>query len=41
MHTEHRQLEGRLPIALGIPVELLASTKALIEKGKLEIEKES
>jgi hypothetical protein len=41
MHTERRQVEGRLPIALGIPVELLASTKALIEKSKLEIEKES
>jgi hypothetical protein len=41
MHTERRQLQGRLPIALGIPVELLASTKALIEKAKLEIEKES
>jgi hypothetical protein len=41
MGKEHLQAEGRLPLALCITADLLAKTKALIEKGKLELMEES
>jgi hypothetical protein len=41
MGKEQLQAEGRLPLALCITANLLAKTKALIEKGKLELKEES
>jgi hypothetical protein len=41
MGKEHLQAEGRLPLALCITADLLAETKALIEKGLLELKEES
>jgi hypothetical protein len=41
MGKEQLQAEGRLPLALCITIDLLVETKALIEKGKLELMEES
>jgi hypothetical protein len=41
MGKEHLQAEGRLPLALCITADLLAETKAFIEKGLLELKEES
>jgi hypothetical protein len=41
MGKEQLRAEGRLPLALCITADLLAKTKALIEKGKLELMEES
>jgi hypothetical protein len=41
MGEEQRQAEGRLPVALCITADLLEETKALIEKGDLQLKEES